>query len=478
MTAKANGRAATLAAARTPLDELLAHPTEGGSARWFLHLYRHQVRFVVESGAWYTYNSGRWQRDDANLVHELVKDSGHKLLQLVPHETSEARQKQMVTLAHQNDRIDRIRRVLAYAATDPSVVMRLENCDTDPHLLNTANGSVDLRDGRLLVHRPENHLTKTTGIPFDPNAKAPMFLAFLNRITRAHPELEQFLQVALGYTLLGDSREHKFFLVFGTGRNGKSTLIEVIQYVLGDYAQSSCSETWLRQRGGRGAEPDIARLPGVRMVCTAEIGENRALDEPRIKAIVAGDRTTTRTLYREPFDFEPKCKLWISTNHAPRISGTDEGMWRRVCLVPFDDYIEDSELDRELQIKLRAEAPGILTWLVQGCINYQRDGLAEPEIVRAKTTEYRSDSDIIGQFLDESCNLDSTSRTPASLVYQEYSEWARARGERAPINATMFGRRLTERGIGAEKIGGVQWRVGLRLRPADTDQSRPGTSHE
>jgi len=208
----------------------------------------------------------------------------------------------------------------------------------------------------------------------------------------------------VGYTLTGIIREHKFWILYGSGRNGKSTFVETIRKILGEYAQASMAETWLRQQGGRRAEPEIARLPGVRMVTTAEIGEGRVLDETRVKAIVAGDGISTRALYQKTFEFTAQCKLWISTNHAPQIRGTDEGAWRCVCLVPFDERISWDEMDRDLPAKLDAEHAGILAWAVRGCAEWQQVGLDEPDVVRSiKTDEYRTDQDIVGEFLGEEC---------------------------------------------------------------------------
>ena len=460
-------RTAPLHVVKSLLDKLLDRPTDGGFAEWLIAKHGDKIRYMPEQREWRIYTGGRLMRDDANAVREYVKNAAQAIIDLIAREKSEKRQQAMLRLAHRYDTIDRIDKVLAFAASDERLVLRVTDCDRDPMLLNCTNGVVDLRDGRLLVHQPFQYLTKTTGIEYDPNATAPLFEAFLKRIMRSHHEVIPFIQRALGYALVGHNREHKFFILYGVGRNGKSTLVEVIISALGDYAQSSNPETWLRQSGGRGAEPEIARLPGVRMVTAAEITEGRSLDEARVKSIVAGDRTTTRTLYAKPFDFVPVCKLWISTNHAPQIRGGDEGMWRRVCLIPFDEIIELDEMDRDLPRKLREELPGILAWMVRGCLEYQRVGLDEPEIVRAKTSEYRSDSDVIAQFVDECCERVEDAREPSSALHHRYMEWARDRGDRNVFNANAFGRRLTDRGFRTEKIGGVAWRVGLRLRPRD-----------
>ena len=453
------------AAVMALLDELLERPTDGGMAEWFLAKCGQDVRYVAERKQWALWDGRRWMLDAACTINERVKEAVHAIIDLIPRETSQEKQAKMLALGHRYDNIERIRKVLAYAQTDQRILSSIEQYDTDPWLLNCANGTVDLRDGRLLAPLREHMVTKIIEVVYEPDAVSPTWTAFLERIFRLHPEVVPFLQRAVGYSLTGSTREHKFWILHGAGRNGKSTFVETIRRMLGEYAQASVAETWLRQQGGRGADPEIARLPGVRAVTTAEIGEGRTLDEARVKGVVAGDAISTRSLYEKTFDFVPQCKLWISTNHAPQIRGNDDGMWRRVCLVPFDETITWDEMDRDLPAKLDAEREGILAWAVRGCLDWQRIGLDEPEVVRAKTDEYRTDQDIVGQFLDDECALDPDAREPGSAIFARYAEWARARGERNPLNATMFGRRLTDRGIVKAKVGGVAFRQGIRLNP-------------
>jgi len=449
------------------LKHFLLNQTDGGFSEWFFAACGDDVRYLAEHRQWALWDGRRWMIDAANAIRERAKECVRTIVSMIPYEESPEAQEKMLKLAHRFDNVDRIEKMLKYAQTDPRVLTSIQDYDQNTWLLNVANGTIDLRTGNLLVPLRKHMITKVLDIQYDQHANAPTWKAFLVRIMRSHPDIIPFLQRAVGYTLTAATTEHLFFLLYGSGRNGKSTFVEALLAVLGEYAQASSPETWLKQMGGRSAEPDIARLPGVRMVSTAEIGEGRALDEARVKAIVAGDTITTRNLYQSAFDFVPTCKLWISTNHAPQIKGNDEGMWRRVCLIPFAETISYDEMDRDLPNKLRAELPGILAWAVQGCIDWQRDGMQIPDVVRAKTDEYRSDQDVIGQWIDECCDIDDDARESGSALFASYAEWARARGERRPLNATMFGRRLTDRGIESAKTGGVAWRVGLRLRPAD-----------
>ncbi len=454
------------------LDHLLDRSTEGGFVAWFFAFCADDVRYIVEYKTWAMWDGRRWMIDGADAIRERAKESVQAILDMLPREPNKEKQKAILRLFQRYDNVDRIKKMLDYARTDPRVVTSMHDYDCDPWLLNCANGTVDLRTGHLLVPQRADMITKILEIPYAQQADAPAWRAFLQRIMQGHPEMIPFLQRAVGYSLTGSTREQCFFVLHGTGRNAKSTFVETLLSMLGEYGQTSNPESWLKQSGGRNAEPDIARLPGVRMVTSAELGEGRAIDEARIKQITGVDRIATRNLYEREFEFLPACKLWISTNHEPTIKGTDDGMWRRVRLVPFAETISYEEMDREMPAKLREDLPGILAWAVQGCLAWQDGGLAMPEIVRATTAEYRTEQDIVGQFVDACCVREKEAREAGSVLYASYAEWARVRGER-PFNATLFGRRLGALRFTREKIGGTVWRNGLRVRPPGPEGLQP-----
>jgi putative DNA primase/helicase len=214
------------------------------------------------------------------------------------------------------------------------------------------------------------------------------------------------MQRVLGYTLTGDTREHAFFVFYGAGANGKSTLLNTGRTILGDYAKDTPSQTLLVQRY-EGIPNDLARLHGARLVTAIETDAGKQLAESRIKQITGGDTVTARFLYGECFEYLPQFKLFMATNHRPRIQGTDEGIWRRVHLIPFEVAIPKHEQDPALGEKLRAEAPGILRWMVEGSMAWQQNGLAMPSKVRQATAGYRAEEDLLARFLDEECSLDT-----------------------------------------------------------------------
>ena len=304
---------------------------------------------------------------------------------------------------------------------------------------------------------------------YDEGAEAPTWLAFLDRIMAGDRELIDFLQRAIGYSLTGDTREHCLFILYGTGRNGKSTKLETLRALLGDYAMQTPAETLLVKR--ENAIPnDIARLRGGRFVAASESEDGKWLAESLVKQLSGGDTLSARFMRGEWFDFLPTFKTWLATNHKPVIRGTDVAIWSRIRLVPFDVRIPDAEQDKGLGARLRAELPGILRWAVAGCLAWQRDGLGAPAGVRRATDRYREEMDVLAGFLADRCLVAPTAQASAAGLYKAYTEWCEASGEK-PLSQRALGPRLLERGFAAHKGTGGQrlWRgVGVVARVADS----------
>jgi putative DNA primase/helicase len=329
------------------------------------------------------------------------------------------------------------------------------------------NGVLDLRTGELREARREDLLTKQCAVEFDASARCPEWEKFLARIL-PDPAVRGFVQRALGYALTGDTREQCFFLLHGTGANGKSTLLNAVKALLGDYAQQSpaCAFMAQRQPNGGAATPEIARLRGARFVSSIETEDGQRLAEELVKTLTGQDTVTARHLYSEHFEFQPAFKLWLAANHRPTIRGDDYAIWRRIRLVPFAVQIPEHERDKELPETLLAEAAGILAWLVRGCLSWQRDGLGEPEAVRTATQEYRDEQDIIAEFLDDACVLEPQASETAGRLYGAYRQWAESAGHRGVMTKTKFGRRLTDSERGIERVKGTATKTykGVRLR--------------
>jgi putative DNA primase/helicase len=286
-----------------------------------------------------------------------------------------------------------------------------------------------------------------------------------------------FLQRAIGYSLTGLTVEHCFFLLFGLGRNGKSTFLSIIQYILGDYAMQTDWQSFaVAKNGGVQIRNDIARLHAARFVAAIESEKNVRLAESLIKALTGGDRITARFLYQESFEFEPQLKLWLATNHKPKVIGTDEAIWSRIKLIPFNVTVPPEKRDRHLSDKLKLEASGILNWALEGLRMYQQDGLRESKAVSDATELYRENSDVIQHFIDAKCVLARDGEIRASDLYGAYKFWVGASGE-YQMNERDFGMTLEERGFKRARIsarkdkpGGVYWH-GIQLNQEAQAQS-------
>ena len=252
-------------------------------------------------------------------------------------------------------------------------------------------------------------------------------------------------------------------IFYGPGANGKTTLIETVRSLLGDYGMQAPAETFLEKRD-TGIPNDVARLRGARFVAATETAEGRRLNEALVKRMTGGDTIVARFMRGEWFEFPATFKVVLATNHRPEIRGTDEAIWRRIRLVPFTVTIPAEERDHELPAKLRAELPGILRWAVEGCLAWQRDGLDTPEAVVAATADYRSEMDLLGEFIEDCCIVDPNVRSKASDLYNRFNYWSDQSGQRVRLTQQAFGRRLNERGFDQSRSNSARWWVGVGIR--------------
>jgi putative DNA primase/helicase len=435
--------------------------TDLGNAERFVRDHGEGVRYCYPWGKWLVWAGDRWRRDDSGRVHRLAKESVRRIYREASDAEDEGRRKALAKHAAASESEARIRAMLELSKSELPVSP--DELDADPWLFNTPNGTVDLRSGTLRAHRREDLLTKMAGTEYRPDAAAPEWAAFLERVLPGE-DLRAFVQRAAGYSTTGDSSEQCMFIDHGSGANGKSTFQEALAAALGDYAMRAPTEMLMAKRAG-GVPNDVARLKGARFVAASETEEGRRLAESLVKDLTGQDTISARFMRAEWFDFKPTHKLWLSTNHKPEIRGTDPAIWRRIRLVPWGVAIPPAEQDRKLLEKLRGELPGVLAWIVRGCLEWQREGLKAPDDVRRATAAYRTEMDVLGAFLQECCIVDPDSNVAARDLYAAYKLWCQENGERAETQR-RFGARLTERG-GFEryrggKSGGHRWR-GLEL---------------
>lgn len=289
---------------------------------------------------------------------------------------------------------------------------------------NVPNGTLSLKSGQLVPAKRDYFITKFSPVEFTDNADCPMWRRFLDDIFGGDRELIRYIQKAVGYSMTGDTSEQCVFFLYGTGRNGKSTFLDVLREIFGDYVSNIQPETiMVKNSMGNGINSDIARLKGARMVTTVEPNEGVRLNEGLIKQLTGDDAVTARKLYGNEFEFKPEFKLWMATNHKPVIRGTDDGIWRRIHMIPFTVQIPVDKVDRQLKSKLEREYPAILRWAVEGCLLWQREGLKQPRAVLDMTREYRREMDVISGFLDDRCEVGEGFSAKSSELYAAYSAW-------------------------------------------------------
>lgn len=445
-----------------PLDGL--HATDLGNARRFLIAHGPELHYCHPLQRWFVWDGRRWREDLTGEVQARAKDTVRRMYAEAACEEDDSRRKALARHALKSESAQKIRAMVELLKTEPGIPVLPEELDRDPWLLNCQNGTLDLRTGELRPHDPRDLITKLAPVTYDPNATCPEWFRFLDRIMAGRADLVTFLQRAVGYSLTGLTDERVLFILHGSGANGKSTFLETIALLLGDYAARTTTDTLLA-REREGVPNDIARLRGARFVYASEAEEGRRLAEARIKDLTGGDTITARFLHQEWFQFRPEFKLWLGTNHKPVIRGTDPGIWDRVRLVPFDVRIPESERipRRELMARFEAELPGILAWSVRGCLDWQKYGLGMPDEVAQATGAYRAEMDVLAQFLEECCIVNPLAKAKAGDLYRAYSDWCEANGER-PLAQRNLGMRLAERGFERRKsTGGTYWWYGIGL---------------
>ena len=436
--------------------------TDLGNAERFVAHHGEDVRYCYQWRKWLVWTGARWERDEAGRVHRLAKETVRSIYREASDEEDEDRRKALAKHARASESETRIRAMVELAKSE--IPASPDQFDADPCLLNTSTGTIDLRTGAQREHRRGDLITKLAQGEYDPAAAAPTWETFLKRVLPGE-ELRGFVRRAAGYSATGNTSEQCMFIHHGPGANGKSTFQETISAALGDYAMRTPTETLLVKRPG-GVPNDVARLKGARFVTASETEEGRRLAESLVKDLTGQDTISARFMWAEWFDFKPTHALHLSTNHKPEIRGTDAAIWRRIRLIPWAVTIPPAEQDRELPEKLRAELPGVLAWIVRGCLEWQREGLRAPEEVHQATRAYRAEMDVLAAFLADCCLRGEDEEAFAGELWGAWKRWCEETGEQAG-SQKRFGGRLAERGFlnhRDSKTGRKVW-SGLSLRP-------------
>lgn len=437
--------------------------TDMGNAQRLVDRHGQEVRFCHTWNKWLTQDGRRWIKDDTGEVMRRAKDTVRGIYGEAARTTDDEVRKALVSHARKSESESKLRAMVSLAQSEPGIPVTPDQLDANQWFLNCLNGTLDLGTGQLLPHRREDLITKIVPVNYDMTANCPTWLSFLHRIMGGSEALITFLQKAIGYSLTGSTKEQVLFILYGTGANGKSTLIEAVSGMLGDYAQQTPTSTLMVKKNDGGIPNDVARLKGSRFVSAVEAEEGQRFAESLVKQLTGGDRITARFMRSEFFEFTPEFKLFLATNHKPAIRGTDLAIWRRIRLIPFNVTIPEDQRDSHLPDKLRAELPGILRWAVTGCQMWLREGLGNPEEVKGATEGYRSEMDILSNFIEESCVLGVDYKSSIKHLYETYNNWCFHNKERA-LTKRAFSSRLKDRGYQSyQGTGGYYYFLGIGL---------------
>lgn len=430
-----------------------------GNAIRMCNMFGRNIRHCEAWGKWFIWDGQRWKEDVNNTIYYFAKKVSKSIYSEAAQCNDSKDSLELSKWAHESSNNSRISAMVESCKSehDYGIPITFDVLDRDFYLFNTQNCTLDLRTLEKLPHDHINLITKISPVTYNPDAKCPTWLAFLDRIFKGNPEKEKiisFLKRSCGYSLTGDTSEQVMFFLYGSGANGKSTFIDTIQYIMGDYAVATESNTFTTVKGDA-IRNDIARLVGMRFVSASENSTESLLDESLVKKLTGNEKVSARFLHQEYFDFYPQFKIWWGFNHQPYIRDNTNSIWRRILLVPFEQIIPDSEQDKKLSEKLKLEAPGILNWMVDGLKEYYIIGINAPDCVKTATNEYREDQDILHDFIKECCDTKNDKdfagkdlTIEAGALYNNYKGWFSFNGgsPKDQLSMTKFGRLIVELG--------------------------------
>lgn len=426
--------------------------TDTGNAHRLYDKFGRVLKYSYNRKKWYFWDGKVWQIDDSGEVKKLADEICEDLKQEAFLEQDEDLQQTALKFAKKTAGSNAKEAMIRECQHLYDIPASPDDFDAYTDYLNCQNGIVNLRNGELIPHDANFMMSKICFAEYD-NSKPPkLWLRFLDDVTNGNKDLQEYIQRSVGYSISGSIKEQCAYFLYGIGNNGKSTFLDTIADLLGNYASNAQPDTiMMNRKQGGGANSDIARLKSARFVTSEEPTEGMRLNEGLLKQLTGGGRVTCRFLYGDDFEYTPEFKIWIATNHKPVIRGTDVGIWRRIKLIPFEVNIPKERVDKNLKYKLRKEFPQILAWAVEGCIKWQKYGLNDPECVVEATKEYKKEMDLIAGFIEQCLiiDYDRKEKIMASDLFSLYSRWAKANNEYEMSSKKFFseiGKRLPDKG--------------------------------
>lgn len=433
-----------------------------GNADRFIDRYGNLYKFSYVEKKFYIYDGTKWTLDDRGSIRKLIDEmiESMKKEKVVHNEdVTEEEAKEFFQKFYKKTRGTQSKKNITDELKHRRPVTP-DSFDKDNMLLNVANGYIDLTSRELYKHDINKMFSQIANTDYSEKMQPSVWLDFLNDIFAGDKEVIRYIQKALGYSLTGSTREQVMFILHGKGRNGKSIFVETIAEILGDYSNNMQAKSLMVKKNDN-VNTDIARLSKARFVTSSEPNEGFRFDEGLIKQITGGDKVTARFLYAEEFEYTPKFKIWVSTNHKPIIRGTDDGIWRRLVLIPFEVQIPEEKVDKDLKYKLLREAPAILNWMTEGAYMWMREGLDMPEKLKSAGQSYRTEMDVIEQFIQEECRRIEGGRAKGSRLYDLYKKWA-DENSAYKMDNKKFGQKMKEKFKSKKMNDGINY-IGIEI---------------
>lgn len=435
--------------------------TDAGNAELFADLYRDKLRYNHSQKQWLEFRGQYWQLDEIGHITQCAIDAARHRGEAALGIFNDGEREKVAKWARGSENAPKLRAMLDIARSLDPIATREPTWQQNPMLLQLNNGVYDLESHIFRTGIPNDMIFQNVGFNYEPDAKCPIWQRVISEIFAEDDDLIEYFQKLVGYSITGSVSDQAFYLFLGDGCNGKSLVMNTLSTMLGDYSlhtDYSSFELKTNQQSN-----DIARTAHSRLLISSELPAGKRLDEARMKAISGGDQITARFLYKEPFTFNPHFKIWIAVNTFPTIKGTDNGIWRRVRIIPFNVCFTGRE-EKDLDSRLLPEIPGIMNWAIEGTRKWQAEGLESTRVMKALVNAHRSESDSVAAFLQTAVIKSTTSKITAKELYEGYCTWAKENSI-VPESRITFGQRLNSKGIKSHKSSGNKVYNGVSLQP-------------
>ncbi|MEA3349630.1 MAG: phage/plasmid primase, P4 family [Chloroflexota bacterium] len=437
--------------------------TDTANAERLLSMYGDEIFYCPQMKTWYRWDGRIWRMDMNNSMLQLAKRVAQSYTMDADTAVDHTQANKLARWASTSSSLQRLKAMIEIAQSEPDICVEVGVLDHNPMLLAVENGVVELDTGKFRKFEPSDFITRIAPVQYRRGAECPIWDKFLTDI-QPDPDTRRYIQRAVGYSLTASTKEDKLFILHGDGANGKTTFVNTILALIGGYAAQASSQTLMRKRD-TGAKDDLFSLMGKRFVAATETGESHQLDENLVKQMTGGNRISVNPKYRTQMEFTPTWKLWLDTNYEPAITGTDHGIWRRLIKIPFQVTVKQTDIDTKLRDRLMSnldERSGILNWAVKGAGEWQRHGLCESDEVVGSTSAYRTEQDLIGEFINLECKRSPKLFIEKASLYVMYLSFCRKMHE-TPRSINAFGRQLHQLGVKERRTGAMRYWVGIDM---------------